>query len=78
MLRVLHGGTEHNCALIPNILQPGIDDQSIALRDVDFAFQVTDIVLHAVKTHLGQIDVGMDAYAANGHKPSDFHSSLNI
>ena len=75
---MFHGGAEHDRAFIPNILQPSINDQPISFRNIDFALQIADVVLHAVESHLGQINIGMDADAADRYQFSNFYSGPDI
>ena len=75
---MLYGGAEHHGTLVPDILQPGIHNQPVAFRNIDFAFQIPNVVLNAVKAHFGQINVGVDADAAHRHQFPDFYSGLDI
>ncbi|MPM11549.1 hypothetical protein SDC9_57895 [bioreactor metagenome] len=59
-------------------MQPGVHDEAIAFRDVDFTFQIADIILNAVEAYSGQINIGMDANATHRNQLADFHGSLNV
>ncbi len=61
LLGVFNGGTEDDGSLALHILEPGVHDELIALRHINLALQVPDVVLDTVEPNLGQIDVGMDA-----------------
>ena len=48
LLRMAHGCTENHRALIPDVVEPCIHDEPVPLRHKDAAFQIPDVVLHAV------------------------------
>ena len=78
LLGVLYRSAEYYRALAPDILKPRIHNESVALRNIDFTFQIPDIILHTVEANFTQIDVGMNADTSDGHQLSDFHGGLNI
>ena len=53
LLSVLDGGTEDDGPLVLYILEPGVHDELVPLRHIDFALQIPDVVLDAVETDLG-------------------------
>ena len=78
LLGVLDGGTEDDRPLVFHILEPGVHDQLVALRHIDLALQIPDVVLDAVKPHFGQVDVGVDADAPHRHQFADLHGGLDV
>ena len=78
LLGVFNRSTEDNSPLVLHILQPGVHNELVALRHIDLALQIPDVVLDAVVSHLGQVDVGMDADAPHRHQLADLHSGLNV
>lgn len=78
LLGVLDRGAEDDGPLVLYILEPGIYNKLIALRHIDLALQIPDVVLNAVEPHFGQVDVGVDADAAHRHQLTDFHSGLDV
>ena len=75
---MLDACTENYSTLLAAILHKSIGDKRIAFGDEYLAFKVTDIILHAVETHLGQINVCMYAYAAHRDKLAYLHGGLNV
>ena len=69
---------EHDCAFVSHILQPCVHDQLIPLRDIYFAFQIADIILHTVETNLSQINIRVNTDAANWDQFANLHGGLNI
>ena len=78
LLGVLDRGAEDDGPLVLYILEPGIYNKLIALRHIDLALQIPDVVLNAVEPHFGQVDVGVDADAPYRHQLADFHGGLDI
>ena len=78
LLGVLDGGAEDDCPLVLYILEPGVYNELVALRHIDFALQIPDVVLDAVETNLGQVDVGVDADTPHRHQFADFHGGLDV
>ena len=61
-----------------HILEPGVHDELVPLRHIDFALQIPDVVLDAVEPNLGQVNVGVDADAPHRHQLADLHGGLDI
>ena len=78
LLSVLDGGTEDDRPLVLYILEQGVHDEPVALRHIDLALQVPDVVLDAVEPHFGQIDIGVDADAPHRHQLADLYGGLDV
>ena len=78
LLGVLDGGAEDDRPLVLHVLEPGIHDELVPLRHIDFALQISDVVLDAVEPHFGQVDVGVDADAPHRHQLADLHGGLDV
>ena len=68
LLRVADVDAEGDGLAPGDVVQVGVDDQSVAAGDCDAALQVVTVVLNLVEAHPGQIDVGLDPHAADGHQ----------
>lgn len=75
---MLHGGAEHDGALVLHIVQPGIHNELVALGHADFHVQIADVVLDAVEAHLSHVDVGMDSDATDRYQGPNLHGRLNV
>ena len=78
LLGVFDGGAEDNGPLVPHILEPSVHNELIALRHIDLALQIPDVVLDTVEPYLGQVDVGVDADAPHRNQLADLHGGLDI
>ena len=78
LLGVLDGGAEDHSPLVLYILEPGIHNELVALRHIDLALQIPDVVLDTVEPYLGQVDVGVDADAPHRNQLADLHGGLDI
>ena len=75
---MLYRSAEYHRALVPDVLQPSIHNKAVALRHIDLAFQIPDVVLHAIKPHLGQVNVGVDTNAANRYQFTNLYCCLDV
>lgn len=71
-------GTKKHGAFVADIFHKCIYNQRIPFRHIDLAFQIADIVLHAVESHLCQINVCMNTDAAYRYQFPDLNRCLNI
>lgn len=55
---------EHDGTLVPHILEPCVHDEAVALRHIDLALQIADVILNAIEAHFCQINIGVDTNAA--------------
>ena len=78
LLGVLDRGAEDDGPLVLYILEPGVYNELVALRHIDFALQIPDVVLDAVETNLGQVNIRVDADAPHRHQFADLHNGLDV
>ena len=66
--RVVYAGAKYNGLLSTRVFQVCVYDKLVALRNEQLAFKVLRVVLYAVYTHVGKVDVRLDPHAANRRK----------
>ncbi len=78
LLGVLDRRAEHDGTLVPHILEPCVHDEAVALRHIDLALQIADVILNAIEAHFCQINIGVDTNAAHGNQLADLHGGLDV
>lgn len=76
--RMIYTCAKNHSLLAIHVLQIGINNQLIALRNEQLTFQILRVVFDTIDPHIGQVDVSLNPDAANRHQYTALHCSLQV